>query len=199
MPNRLHLVSLLWVFAGIDMVKSVKSLEYSHPILRSGLTGQGEADYQEGWVAHSQPSLRGQVSTDYENTWTRISRNLLLSFVLLIGVLVAGSLSVRDITSEKPKQGRECPLNPWISKMTSTKCPSQKIDKSLEDYPGDWDKILTSAVYRPVLDPTVISVETLLALPPPTFKSKVDLATVGPYMSLVHRMRSSKQYITVSE
>lgn len=183
------------------MVRSVKSLSTVNAISHreSAFADQRTVRSDTVWKNEVSTSLRGQTTVDDDNTWTRVSRNLLLSFVLLFGVVLAGTLSVRDISSGKQQATRECPLNPWLGASVSGKCTSSKSDEPLEELPGDWDRVLTSFVYECVFDPVEISIKNLLTGPPPTFKSKADLATVGPYISLVNRMRSSKQYITLSE
>ena len=127
-----------------------------------------------------------------------VSRNLLTSVMLLIAVILVGTLSVRDLELEGVRPERQCPLTPWVRSVPSGK--SDKAETSLDDHSLDWDRILLSSKYDIVFDPMRLKIDSLLALPPPTFKSKVDLASATMnYIHLIQRIGNGRKYISVSE
>ena len=132
-------------------------------------------------------------------TPVRAARNLLVSFFMLIAIIVAGTVTIRDILNASERPGRSCPLNPCYERVRSvTKSKSSRNEDCLADSPVDWDRILLSSKFSCVFDPTSLSIGNLLALPPPTFKSKVDFVSAVNYLS---RLGSgeTRQYITISE
>lgn len=131
------------------------------------------------------------------------ARNILLSILLLIGVIVAATLTVRDASAASvaasAKPGSQCPLQPCFGRDEKLSQKSEKADECLEDAPVDWDKILTSSKYTCVFDPSRLSLDNLLALPPPTFKSKDEFGKAMAYFNLLNQFSANRQYINIAE
>ena len=159
----------------------------------------------ESLVADTKMSLRGQelgvVVNPAPMTASRAARNLLMSIVLLIGVVIAATLTVRDAAmAAESKPSRQCPLQPFVNRATPSKSSGAPNDDCLQDAPVDWDKILMSSKFTCVFDPSRLSIDNLLALPPPTFKSKTDFASAANYISFLNPLsNTSKQYVSLAE
>jgi hypothetical protein len=125
--------------------------------------------------------------------------NLLMSLLLLCVVIVAASLSIRDLESSPMRPTRQCPLNPLFAR--ASKNGKQHADSDpLSDARVDWDKILLSRNFTCVFDPSSLSINSLLATPPPTFRSKVDLVTAtANYIKLMNRIGNEYTYVTLSD
>ena len=165
-----------------------------------------------GYFSESSPSLRARNSAvlniaEHRQrmpkqstvvTSSPVPRNLLMSFLLLISVVVVGSLSVRDLNGAANRPSRECPLNPLVSKFSNNK--SEKDEAALAEAPVDWDKILLSSKYTCVFDPSRLSIDSLLSTPPPTFRSKVDLVSAtANYIKLMNKLGNQYKYITIED
>jgi hypothetical protein len=127
----------------------------------------------------------------------RVSTNLVMSVLLLIAIVLAGTFSLRDLGDDGIKRTRQCPLTPWITRLSAKKCDDR--EESCDDGPVDWDRILTSSKYDVVFDPSRLKIDSLLTLPPPTFRSKTNLATeTMNYLNLMHRIGNLEKYISIS-
>lgn len=131
----------------------------------------------------------------------RAARNLLISFILLIAIIFAGTVTIRDILTAHERPGRSCPLDPCLNRVKSSVVThtSKYEDECLDDAPIDWDKILLSSKLTCVFDPSSLSIGNLLALPPPSFKSKVDFVSAVNYLNRLGFGGESRQYVTISE
>lgn len=129
------------------------------------------------------------------------ARNLLVSIVLLIGVLIAGSFTIRQ-SVDPGKPYRQCPFVAYLPGMETSVPVSLKSKyegdgieegKSLAEAEIDWDTIVLSNKYACVFDPSELPIKSLFFAPPPSFKSKdeVDYVFTPP--------AANKQYISISE
>lgn len=132
-------------------------------------------------------------------TPVRAARNLLTSFFMLIAIVIAGTVTLRDILASHERPGRSCPLDFCIKRAKKSKSDKnhRQEDECLSDAPVDWDKILLSSKFRCVFDPSSLSIGSLLALPPPTFKSKVDFVRAVNYLNRLNA--EGRDYTTISE
>lgn len=170
-------------------MKDPASLSVSSPALRA----------KNRIVLQNTESHQGTLSLpSKQSTRSAVPRNLLMSFLLLISVVVVGSLSVRDFNGAVNRPSRECPLNPLMSKFSNSK--SGKKEEALTEAPVDWDKILLSSKYTCVFDPARLSIDSLLSTPPPTFRSKVDLVSAtANYLKLMNKLGNQYKYITIED
>ena len=116
-----------------------------------------------------------------------------MSVLLLIAVVLAGTFTLRDIETDGAKTSRQCPLALWMSKK-----PEER-EESLDEGQVDWDRILTSSKYDVVFDPSRVKIDSLLTSPPPTFRSRANLASATmDYLNTMQRMGNPKRYISIS-
>ena len=169
-------------------IKDPVSYSASSPSLRA----------RNGAVLNSAEHRQGMPKESSVVASSPVPRNLLMSFLLLISVVVVGSLSVRDLNGAANRPSRECPLNPLMSKFSNNK--SEKDEAALAEAPVDWDKILLSSKYTCVFDPSRLSIDNLLSTPPPTFRSKVDLVSAtANYIKLMNKLGNQYKYITIED
>jgi hypothetical protein len=170
-------------------MKDPASLSVSSPALRS----KNRIVLQNTESHQGTPSLPSKQSPR-----SAVPRNLLMSFLLLISVVVVGSLSVRDLNGAVNRPSRECPLNPLMSRFSNSK--SGQKEEALAEASVDWDKILLSSKYTCVFDPARLSIDSLLSTPPPTFRSKVDLVSAtANYLKLMNKLGNQYKYITIED
>lgn len=131
-----------------------------------------------------------------------IGRSVLLSVLLLITVIVAGTYTLRK--DEPSKETRECPLKFMLADDTggsySRKCSVPLEQMRLDDYPVGWmDTLLATKTMQCIFDPGVIMLETLLSLPPPTFIRKVGTESSELNAIIAQFQSLRKTYVSLSD
>lgn len=138
-------------------------------------------------------------------TASHAARNLLVSVLLLIGIVVAASFTLRQ-SVDPGKSYRQCPFVVYLpgyqdmsKQPEKSKFEGDGVEegKSLAEAVNvDWDKVGISNKFACIFDPSKLPIDNLMSLPPPSFKSKMD---VGKEHFQNIFTPTSNEYVSISE
>jgi hypothetical protein len=155
------------------------------------------SEYRGGRLSHKRSTTDPTSTTLVQLDKTMLSRNFLISVVLLLLVAIGGTLRLRDATPDSTRSRRQCPLASWLGEPANN--TTTKLAQSLDDARVDWDRVMISSKYEILFDPSRLKIDSLLATPPPTFRRNVGLAAATlDYLQLMSKVRTPRKYINLS-
>lgn len=191
----LLLLANIWMCLaiGTDLVPRTRPIVHINHSIDTG------GNYPQMWDSFRGPQSAVQGSPQ---TARGIGRSVVVSVLLLITIIVAGTYTVRK--DEPSKETRECPLKFMVSDKPLSKYSSKamkEIDSiDLVGLADSWsDSVLTSKVFQCIFDPSEVMLDMLLNFPPPTFirRGGADSSDLNAIIAQFQTLR--RTYVSLSD
>lgn len=186
---------------GIGTSRFETSHESTHYSSSGGPQNKGPDYYAQASPSlRSYAGLQGPLPMVQQTQTTRgVGRSVVLSVLLLITIIVAGTYTLRKEESAAPKAStRECPLRLAFPEDSCSDPRSKISELDIWESPDDWEHSLVSPDgFQCVFDPSVIMLDMLLHLPPPSFISKAGPSDLNAIIAQFQTLR--KTYVSISD